>query len=308
MLPRSPSATGVDRLTTTATAPTTKTVSYVSVPCMRPPSAGTPGSSNGSAQIPPETTSTSSTRQQAAVIDILAEHALPQNVGAVMQHHLWWATFDRGQWRSIDTLRRLFEIGVRWTQSSADEIANFRRCLLKSSDSAFVDLMKLMAADDYCSPELLQALARTPAVRDRMKKVGFVPLPPDDPKYYSQFRPTRSREVLKKFGVEVPKPRNAPPPPPPRSVRIGPRQPNDREINMDRSELFERVWSQPVARLAEEWGISGPGLKKICRRLQVPVPPRGYWAKLKAGHRVSRPKLPSPPAGAAPQTVFQELR
>ncbi len=53
--------------------------------------------------------------------------------------------------------------------------------------------------------------------------------------------------------------------------------------------LFERVWSQPVASLAAEWGLSGPGLKKVCRRLQIPVPPRGYWAKLKAGHREARP-------------------
>ncbi len=240
-----------------------------------------------------------------AVIDLLAEHCLPQDIRAVIQHHLWWATFDRGQWRSIDALRRLFEIGARWTQSSADEIAGFRRSLLKASDSTFVELMKLMTTADYCSPELLQALARTPAVRDRMKKVGFVPLSPDDPKRFTQLRPTRSREVLKKFSVEIRELRRASPPLPPRSARIGPRQPNGREINLDRSELFEHVWSKPVARLAVEWGISGPGLKKVCGRLHVPVPPRGYWAKLKAGHRVSRPKLPSLPAGAAPETPFQ---
>ncbi|HTF40442.1 MAG TPA: hypothetical protein VK754_07605 [Propionibacteriaceae bacterium] len=61
---------------------------------------------------------------------------------------------------------------------------------------------------------------------------------------------------------------------------------------MGRAQLFERVWSQPVASLAVEWGLSGPGLKKVCRRLQIPVPPRGYWAKLKAGHRIKRPALP----------------
>jgi ankyrin repeat protein len=247
-----------------------------------------------------------------AVIDLLAEQARPKDVGAVIQHHLWWATFDHGlatfdygQWRSIETLRRLLEIGVQWTQSSAAEIAGFRRCLLKASDSVFVDVMKLLATGDYCSPELLKELARTPSMHARMKQVGFVPPSPDDPKRFNQLRPTRSREVLKKFGVEIPKPRNAPLPPLPHSVWVGARSPMGREIRMNRAEFFERVWSQPVATLAAEWGLSGPGLKKVCRRLQIPVPPRGYWAKLKAGLRVPGPRLPSLPTGEAQEIVVR---
>ncbi len=44
---------------------------------------------------------------------------------------------------------------------------------------------------------------------------------------------------------------------------------------MDREALFDRVWSEPVSKLAEEWGLSGPGLARPCRRLHVPVPPGG---------------------------------
>jgi len=73
---------------------------------------------------------------------------------------------------------------------------------------------------------------------------------------------------------------------------------------MDRAELFERVWSLPVAKLAEEWGITGTGLKKVCRRVQIPVPPRGYWAKMKAGHRIKRPGLPALPAGSGEEIIF----
>lgn len=240
-----------------------------------------------------------------AVIDLLAQQCLPRDIGAVIQHHLWWATFDSGQWRSIEMLRRLFEIGVRWNQSSPHEIAHFRRCLLKASDSTFVGLAKLLATEDYCSPEILRELARTPSVRARMKDVGFISPLRDDPKRYDQPRPTRSREVLKKFGVELREPREATAPPVPRFVWIGVRRENGREIRVDRAELFERVWSQPVARLAEEWGLSGPGLKKVCRRLQVPVPPRGYWARLKAGQRARRPHLPSLAAGAAPEIILR---
>jgi hypothetical protein len=39
--------------------------------------------------------------------------------------------------------------------------------------------------------------------------------------------------------------------------------------------------------------LSDNGLRKVCKRLNVPVPARGYWAKVEAGHRVRRTALPS---------------
>lgn len=73
---------------------------------------------------------------------------------------------------------------------------------------------------------------------------------------------------------------------------------------MNRAELFERVWSEPVSKIAARWGLSGPGLGKACRRLQIPLPPRGYWAKLKAGRKLRRPKLRSLPQGQAEQILI----
>ena len=32
--------------------------------------------------------------------------------------------------------------------------------------------------------------------------------------------------------------------------------------------------------------------RKICKRLNLPVPPRGYWAKVEAGHKVRKAALP----------------
>jgi hypothetical protein len=48
-----------------------------------------------------------------------------------------------------------------------------------------------------------------------------------------------------------------------------------------------------MSRLAEEFGISGNGLAKICDRLDVPYPSRGYWARKEAGKQVITFKLPS---------------
>jgi len=43
--------------------------------------------------------------------------------------------------------------------------------------------------------------------------------------------------------------------------------------------------------LAEDFGISDVGLAKRCRRLGIPVPGRGYWARVDAGQQPHRPKL-----------------
>lgn len=245
-----------------------------------------------------------------AVIELLARSALPRNVATVIQHHLMWAAIDfrihgYGKWRALDNIRRLFAAGARWTESTADAIAAMRRVLLKSSDDMFVDLMKLLAEDDHCAPEILVGLANAPNMRARMRKVGFIPPGKSDPHRYDRPRPTRAREVLSKFGIELPKPAKAAPHIP-RTVYIGGRRPNCREIKLDRAMLFERVWAEPVAKLAEAWGISGPGLAKACRRLQIPVPPRGYWAKVQAGQRVRRPRLLKLPPGQADEIMIWE--
>jgi hypothetical protein len=49
-----------------------------------------------------------------------------------------------------------------------------------------------------------------------------------------------------------------------------------------------------MTHLAAELGISDVGLAKACRRHGVPVPARGYWAKLRAGHKLVQTPLPTP--------------
>jgi hypothetical protein len=61
-----------------------------------------------------------------------------------------------------------------------------------------------------------------------------------------------------------------------------------------RSELYELVWDKPMRDLAREFGVSDRGLAKICERMNVPCPARGYWAKKAAGKPVVRRKLSEP--------------
>lgn len=59
-----------------------------------------------------------------------------------------------------------------------------------------------------------------------------------------------------------------------------------------RDKLYEEVWVEPVIKVAERYGVSGVALAKTCRKLSVPLPPRGYWAKVHAGKTPKRPPLP----------------
>ena len=59
-----------------------------------------------------------------------------------------------------------------------------------------------------------------------------------------------------------------------------------------RVDLYSAVWSKPMMKLAEEFGISGRGLAKLCERLKVPVPPRGYWRKVSLGQSIKKIPLP----------------
>jgi hypothetical protein len=61
---------------------------------------------------------------------------------------------------------------------------------------------------------------------------------------------------------------------------------------LNRSELYQLVWREPMARLAKSFGLSDVGLAKICRKYDIPRPPRGYWAKKQHGYQPRQIPLP----------------
>lgn len=48
-------------------------------------------------------------------------------------------------------------------------------------------------------------------------------------------------------------------------------------------ELFEAVWNRSVLDLSRSFGVTSNAIKNRCKRRGIPVPPPGYWAKLKHG-------------------------
>lgn len=72
---------------------------------------------------------------------------------------------------------------------------------------------------------------------------------------------------------------------------------------LTRTGLYAAVWTEPIRTVARRLEVSDVGLAKACRVAGVPVPPRGYWAKLRHG-RPTPPRPPLPPRPGGEQVVI----
>ena len=50
---------------------------------------------------------------------------------------------------------------------------------------------------------------------------------------------------------------------------------------LTRKELYDLVWSITISKILEQFALSNDGFKKIYKKYEVPLPPNGYWLKLK---------------------------
>lgn len=59
-----------------------------------------------------------------------------------------------------------------------------------------------------------------------------------------------------------------------------------------RQALYDLVWQEPRQQLAKQLGISDVWLAKSCQAANIPMPPRGYWARKSAGKLTTITALP----------------
>ena len=57
---------------------------------------------------------------------------------------------------------------------------------------------------------------------------------------------------------------------------------------LTRKELYDLLCSIPLSTLAKKFEISDNGLRKICKRMNIPLPPNGHWQKVRYGKFMSR--------------------
>ena len=64
-------------------------------------------------------------------------------------------------------------------------------------------------------------------------------------------------------------------------------------MRISREELYKEIWSEPATKLARRYEVSSSYLARVCEGLNVPHPPRGYWARKAAGEKMAIPPLPA---------------
>jgi hypothetical protein len=77
-------------------------------------------------------------------------------------------------------------------------------------------------------------------------------------------------------------------------------------MKVTRAELYKMVWAEPMISICKKYGLSDNGLRKHCKKLNIPTPPVGYWEKLKHGKNPEMPPLPKETEESVPSTELSE--
>lgn len=173
-------------------------------------------------------------------------------------------------WRGLEGVRFLAERGASWRPDDRTQVNGLRRTLLKCEPEVTIDLLKTLTAHETCSRDTLRELLYCRLMAEHLSKQSW---------WLSR---------LKVVDIATY----------PRARKVGPPDqlsvPRSLMARYQREVLYEKVWSTPMRCLAKEYGISDVGLAKVCKKLYIPLPGRGYWAKRAAGKSVAKRPLLKP--------------
>lgn len=198
-----------------------------------------------------------------SIVAFLSTMQPPRDLTRILWWHFWWLE-ERfpNTYRGTGVIEAILKCGVRWEESDPERLARIRRSLLKISDYHLKTILHRLGRPEVCAPETYHGLLRTPRMQERLRALGLVKRPVTEREKQRLERERRAEEMA-------------------RLMR-----------RYDRAKLYDQVWSSPVQEVAKSYGVSGVRLGKVCRMLHVPVPPRGYWARVRSGETVRRPPLP----------------
>lgn len=218
----------------------------------------------------------------------------------ILQSLCWgWSWHPFRDERAAGVCVRLIEMGVQVYWNDGDGIASFRRWIYRSPRQADVFQVLATAAKraKARSKRDLTELVRTEKIRGLAAKYGpsiFVHLGLEEPeasrnvstdrwKIWRRAREPRANRIQggPRNLVQSRSPEKVPSAPiikaekPPLSHTR--KHPGGRVFT--REEIYRDVWSEAATHVAKRYGISGSMLARICTQLDVPRPPRGYWAR-----------------------------
>lgn len=171
--------------------------------------------------------------------------------------------------RTMECLEELIKHRAIWNPDNSWQMSYVRRTLYRADPEVAVDLLTLFIKNKSCSEETLRELLRPPKMRQHLTVV---------------------QQNLLRLGLDL------------RTPREKAEQARAKEIReayyfltqYNREQLYDEVWSEPTRTVSKKYGLSDVGLAKVCKKLKIPRPGIGYWAKKAAGKYVGK-RSPLPP-------------
>ena len=174
--------------------------------------------------------------------------------------------------KSLDALRFLMEKGARWTPDDR-AIGDTRRALYRVDAEGVASVVELLRTHNACDDNTITSLIRTEKMRNLLAEAGR--------RRANVERHAKHGAGRRTLRSESPSPAKLTP------ARLPPSK-------YDRQRLYEEVWREPTQQVAKRYGVSDVAIAKACALLDIPKPPRGYWAKKAVGQKLpNRPPLPN---------------
>jgi ankyrin repeat protein len=208
-----------------------------------------------------------------SIVEFLLKMQPPKNLTPILSWQFWrledhFLSPGTG-YRGTGMIEAILKCGVRWEEANPEPLARIRGSLSKLKDHHFKEIVLCLEQPEICAPETYHELVRTPKMQAQLIALGI------------KKKPVTEREKRKAEGEK-------------RKAELEQRKRETRRLleRYDRKVLYEQLWARPALSVAKDYGVSSVWLGKVCRLLNVPVPPRGYWARVQSGYKGKKPPLP----------------
>ncbi|MGY0373031.1 hypothetical protein [Clostridium sp. JNZ J1-5] len=59
-------------------------------------------------------------------------------------------------------------------------------------------------------------------------------------------------------------------------------------LKIKRELLYNEIWEISASGVAKKYNVSYADLLRVCKKIDIPIPPSGYWVKLSFGKPVEK--------------------
>ena len=168
-------------------------------------------------------------------------------------------------YKGLDSAREVAAHGAIWNPSDQSAFNDLRRALYGCEPEVTIELLQIFKKHKACPQDRLKELLCKPRMKEHLASQSY---------------------WLTRLGLKYEEKQSSKKWTPPAHLLA----------QYNRAELYEKVWSQPIRILAQQYGVSDVYLARVCRLLRIPLPGLGYWAKKSAGKTTKkRPPLPPLP-------------